>query len=240
MVIFVIIEILEKRSLNINIHDAILTPKHFLDFSILIIYCYTFIIKIFKCNQNDQDFFSTNSQYYIDTYRISEDYNSVFKIESLILILMTFKILILLKINQKINLLYTINELAIKIFSRYLLFFLPILIGFACVAQNLWGPYINKFRTFGNSFVQILVMTTGYIDIISMLTYKPIMGIIFFTLFFVFVLFFMYAVFISIYAESYRKTVIELGYPEDQIEKEWSLKDYVIWLCYCVGGKKTN
>ncbi len=73
-----------------------------------------------------------------------------------------------------------------------------------------------------------------------MLSYNSVLSVIFMTLFFIFVLFFLFTVFISLYAESFRNTVINFGYPEDQIKKEWSMKDYLIWLCYCVGGKKIN
>jgi len=50
----------------------------------------------------------------------------------------------------------------------------------------------------------------------------------------------MQSIFISIYAESFRQTVIRYGYPEDQIPKEWSLKEYIVWLCYCIGSKNPN
>jgi hypothetical protein len=50
----------------------------------------------------------------------------------------------------------------------------------------------------------------------------------------------MYAIFIAIYAESLRKTVIKIGYPEDHELTQWSLKDYLTWLCYCIDTNKKN
>lgn len=48
----------------------------------------------------------------------------------------------------------------------------------------------------------------------------------------------MYSVFISINAESLRKIVIKTGYPEDHGLTQWTVKDYIIWLCYCTGNNK--
>jgi hypothetical protein len=50
----------------------------------------------------------------------------------------------------------------------------------------------------------------------------------------------MYAIFISIYAESLRRTVIKLGYPEDHQLSKWTMKDYMTWLLYCLGNKKKD
>ena len=50
----------------------------------------------------------------------------------------------------------------------------------------------------------------------------------------VFMVVFMFVVFISIYAESLRSAVVKLGYPDDVDLNEWILKDYIVWLCYCI------
>jgi hypothetical protein len=39
--------------------------------------------------------------------------------------------------------------------------------------------------------------------------------------------------------------VTKLGYPEDEKLNQWTLKDYLIWLCYCIdmneeGGKNAE
>jgi hypothetical protein len=48
----------------------------------------------------------------------------------------------------------------------------------------------------------------------------------------------MFSIFISIYAESLRRTVVNLGYPNDHQQTQWTLKEYVVWLCFCVSSKK--
>jgi hypothetical protein len=52
--------------------------------------------------------------------------------------------------------------------------------------------------------------------------------------FLAFVLFFMSAIFVSIYAESIRRIAVNFGYPDDNQKQQWNLKDYMVWLCYCL------
>jgi len=40
-------------------------------------------------------------------------------------------------------------------------------------------------------------------------------------------------VFITLYVESLRKTVIRVGYPEDNNTNAWGLKEFYTWICYC-------
>jgi len=44
----------------------------------------------------------------------------------------------------------------------------------------------------------------------------------------------MYSIFISINAESLRQIVTENSYPEDKEAKQWKLRDFVIWVCFCL------
>lgn len=47
-----------------------------------------------------------------------------------------------------------------------------------------------------------------------------------------------YSIFISLYAESFRRCVTEDGYPEDQDLNKWNIKDYIEWLTTVFGDKK--
>lgn len=58
--------------------------------------------------------------------------------------------------------------------------------------------------------------------------------VIFITSFLAFVLFFMSAIFVSIYAESIRRIAVNYGYPDDNQKTQWNLRDYMIWICYCL------
>jgi len=134
--------------------------------------------------------------------------------------------------------------------AKYLIFILLTLLGFSSIAHILWGPFTTSYRTFGDSFLNMLLFSTGkLIKLIKyylfpyllgvynadeLIQYNPSWSIVFVIAVFVFIMFFMYAIFVSINSESLRRTVIQGGYPEDKEATSWKLKDFATWLCYCV------
>lgn len=235
---FLVVEFFEKKESMISFIRTLATSKFFLNMLIFILYMISFIIKLAYCYKDDATYFNIEGTKYIDTYSVSSWYNQIFFIESLLFAAISIKILTFLRLNDHIKLFFSSIEMGITIFAKYSIFFIVILLGYACIGQILWGPYINQSSTFGGSFVTILLFTMGYFDANLWLTYNSSWTVVFVASFFLFVLFFMYAIFISIYAESLRRTVIKLGYPEDHELTQWTLKDYLVWLCYCVGDNK--
>ncbi len=56
--------------------------------------------------------------------------------------------------------------------------------------------------------------------------------------FYTYMLYFLYSICISLFAESMRKTVIQNGYPGENLEAvEWRCRDYITWLCYFIDKK---
>jgi len=154
------IDIYEKHKQNIKFVDAFFVPKTYLNLSLLIIYCFTFVTKFAYCNKSEKEFFKDGKSY-TDSFSLAENYEILFMLDSINFLLILIKFLSVFKLNTKIGLLYLINESAIIIFSKYLIFFIPVLIGFASVSQILWGEYLSNFETFGKSFLQILLFTAG-------------------------------------------------------------------------------
>jgi len=48
----------------------------------------------------------------------------------------------------------------------------------------------------------------------------------------------MYSIFISLYSESFRKNIIENGYPQDHDKTKWILNDYIRWITNITGEAK--
>jgi hypothetical protein len=238
LMFLLVVEILAKRAEYARDLKEALSSKMLLSLFIFFLYVISFSIKLTYCYQEDSDIYSTNGNTYIDTYSISGYYNQIYFYESLLFAAVSIKILYFLVLNDYVKLFFSSIELGIGIFVKYSIFFLVILLGYSCIAHILWGPYIKEFNTFGDSFLQILLFTMGYFNSNLLLTYNSAWTVAFLTSFFLFVLYFMYAVFVALYAESLRRTVIKLGYPEDHELSQWTLKDYVVWLCYCIGSKK--
>jgi hypothetical protein len=65
------------------------------------------------------------------------------------------------------------------------------------------------------------------------------MTIFFISSFFIIVMLYFYSIFISLYAESFRKTVIKSGYPIDQDQGRWTIKDFIDYFTFiCNWNKK--
>jgi hypothetical protein len=223
-----------------------------LNLTIFIFYSISFALKLTYCFNNEKDYFDINGDEFKYTYSIASYYNQVFYFESLLFASVVIKIFTFLKLNDKIKLYFSSIELGMTIFVKYSIFFVTIFIGYACIANIIWGPYLEEFAIVGDSFLIILLFTMGkknyllinflgYFSPNKLLEYSQGWALVFVTSFYVFVIFFLYVIFVSIYAESLRRTVIKTGYPSDNQLSQWILKDYVIWLCYCFSStKKTD
>lgn len=62
--------------------------------------------------------------------------------------------------------------------------------------------------------------------------------IFFISTFFIIIMLYFYSIFISLYAENFRRVVTEIGYPEDQDLNKWNIKDYIEWFTTVFGEKK--
>jgi hypothetical protein len=162
--IFMIIEFVKSykdKSEGSNFYDAIVNTKTILTLFIFFMYAVSFFLKLTKCYNDETKFLNINADVYIDSLDISDSYNTIFYYESLIFAAVSIKILTFLRLNDHIKLFFTSIESAITVFIKYSFFFITILLGYSCIAYILWGPYITDFKSFGNSFLQILLFSMG-------------------------------------------------------------------------------
>lgn len=160
MMFFMAVEIHENRKKYSDFTDA-LNSSIFVTLFIFILYTVSFVIKLTYCYNDEAAFYIANGSTYVDTYSVANYYNVVFFIESLLFSAVSIKLLGFLKFIDYIKLFYSSMENGLIIFFKYSIFFLSILLGYACIAHILWGPYISDFSTFQNSFLNILLFTIG-------------------------------------------------------------------------------
>ena len=103
---------------------------------------------------------------------------------------------------------------------------IPMLFGFALVGWKLWGSYINEYKTFQDSLLSTLLLTIGISDTEKLIVASPIATIIYMWIFFIVILYFALSVFLAIYSDSLRVTLLHLGYPSTQKSKDK-------WTCKC-------
>ena len=203
---------------------------------IFILFLSLFIIKNAYCTNNASDFFNIAS--YEDGYKIGKMEEYSYYLECIFLLFICIKILSFLKLLSIMNLFFSSISISINMFIQYLLVMIGLLFGFTVVAELIWSPYMDTFKTFGMSFISVLLFTCGYYDVNELIKYNEGWGVVFIVVFFVFDLFLIFAIFNSIFAESLRRTIVKHGYPEDVEKEEWTLKDYTYWFLHYLPEKK--
>ena len=139
-----------------------------LNLVIFILYAISFAIKLIYCFNNDDEYFDQLGNKYIDTMSISKYYNIVFYFECLLFASVVIKFFTFLRLNDHIKLFFNSIEMGISIFVKYAIFFVIIMLGYACIGNIIWGPYVEEFGTIGDAFLNILLLTMGmYMDLFN-------------------------------------------------------------------------
>lgn len=216
--------------------------KNFFSFTFLhillmfILFLSVFIIRTSYCKKKEKEFFESSQ--YKDGYFIGKMEQYSYYLDSILAILMGMKLLMFFRLIPLTSLLFKSIEISLRLFVQYIIVVIVLLFGFASIAELIWSPHMEEMKTFGSSFISMLMFTSGYFDAERMVKANEPWSVVFSIFFFVFNLFFIFAVFSSIFAESLRRNIVSEGYPEDVDVEEWTLSDYVKWIVHFTPEKK--
>ena len=119
--------------------------------------------------------------------------------------------------------------------AAYLIVLVPGLTGFTIMGMNIWSYYLLEYNALAEAVIATLKFTVGHANIAEMLSIYSTPGLIYIIFFSIFVIYAMLSVIMGIYADSYRKMLTEIGYPDDQLETvHWTAKDFIFWICGCL------
>ena len=92
-----------------------------------------------------------------------------------------------------------------------------------------------EYSTFTHALVATMLFTVGRASTEDLMWYNSIWGVLYVVFFFFFVVYFLLTVFMGIYSEAYRLTMITQGHPDDLApDTKWKFKDFCAWsLSYC-------
>lgn len=161
-------------------------------------------------------------------------------LECFLLILLTIKFVKFTQLFKVSTLLFSSIAKTLSMFFQFIILAIIALLGLAAIARIIWGSYLDEYRTFGLSYISILLFTSGYYSSSELINYDNIWGIVFMNLFFYVQLFFLLAIFLAIFAESLRRSVKEYGYPEDYKVIKWGAEDYKVWAFHFLSYKKSD
>lgn len=203
---------------------------------ILVLFC----LKLIYLNKDESIFFLDKQMTYQDTYYISKMYKKIMLCECILLILLIIKMVKFTQLFEIYTLLFSSMAKTLVMFFQFVIITIIALLGLAAIAKLIWGSYLKEYKTFGLSFISVLLFTSGYYSSSELINYDDAWGIIFMIVFFLVQLFFFLAIFLALFAESLRRSVKEYGYPEDYKIKKWGKEDYKIWALHFPSYKKDN
>lgn len=205
---------------------------------IVVLYLVIFIIKV--SNLNLSTYIESEGNLIVDgSYYMNYDIISRF-LECILLIVLTVKLLYFISLNDFVRLFYYslfyyfVNSLG------FLIFTILVILIFSSIGYIIFGPYVLEFSTYTYSYLSVLLLSIGGINISEWIETNVFWAILFTICYYSFLLFIVFVVFISIYSETLRTLINSKGYPSDNITDSWTTYDYLRWLIFCLKTDKSR
>lgn len=205
---------------------------------LFVLFIVSFALKFKYLHKSDTYFFSDFLVSYTDSYKISRMYRYIHFLESIFLIVLIIKALSFCQLISLATLLFSSIGNTLLMFFQFLIVLLCCLFALSSIAEIVWGPYLDEFKTFGLSFISILLFTSSYYNSSKILEYDVFWGILFVVIIFIIQMLIFITFFASIFAESLRRSVCTYGYPQDYESTQWDLNDYKVWLFHFINNSK--
>jgi len=212
--------------------------KMVLTLFIVIVDIINFAIKFMYLNGQESNYVSTDVSVYKDSFTAAYYFNEIYFIESLIFEAVSLKILDILILNDNIKLFFESIHFGVTSFFKYLSYVIFVYVFYSTISYILYGPFVVGFGTYQGSLNNMLLISFGFYNINQIINSTAGWGTFYLLSFFLFLIFSVFIVFIALFAESFKYVVCRFGYPEDYEYSNWKLKDYIVWLCHCVGNSK--
>merc|ERR1719428_156960 len=133
-------------------------------------------------------------------------------VEALLFMAVMVRSLSMVRLNRRIYLLWHAIGDALKAYMYFCMLFIPVFMGFAFFAHNIWGQHVDGFDTLSQTFMSLMVFLKGDIEFARMGMTDVVWTAIFMVTFFFAVTFFMFNVFIVIFIDSYYVMQLTAGY----------------------------
>lgn len=176
---------------------------------------------------SEADLFRNNN--YVDLSQNADNFKNYMRFESILIAFLIVRCLTVFTINKRFNILIKTIESAFTDIFNYSIILFPILLGFALLAQTIYGSEMVDFSNFGRSFISVLLLTIGQVNWETMDYVAPNMTLPFLLIFYMIIVYFLLSLFLAIYIDNYRTVVLDIGFLYEQ-EPSWKVRDYIRWM----------
>lgn len=177
--------------------------------------CATFVLVLasfgmsYNLSEDDEALYNDNE--FFDAEYFSYNFKICMILNATVILLIMLRLVFCFRLSRSVHIhLYTI-ETASKNVLAFLLILLPIIVGFVILMMNIYGTTIKTFRNFEQALLRILLLISGYGDILTMLLHYRAETVILWVVYFFGVLFFLISAFMGIYMDAYRQTKMLAG-----------------------------
>jgi hypothetical protein len=194
--------------------------------------CLTFILILASFSMSYELSEDDEALYNNDEFFDAEFYSYNFKIcmilNAAVILLLMLRLVFCFRLSRSVHIhLYTIEK-ASKNVLAFLLILLPIIIGFVILMMNIYGTSIKNFRNFEQTLLRILLLISGYGEVLTMLLQFRVWTVFLWLIYFFGVLFFLISAFMGIYMDAYRQVKMLCG--KDDVNCGKATKDmYKTW-----------
>ena len=184
-----------------------------------------------------------NSSKYIDMVYKGVLYDQIFILESIILFLLVLKILHVMTIVKSVRIISKSISYAFKQVLTYMLIILPLVIAFTLIGMGIYGPFLNEYSTFANSFVSVLFFSVGQSNTTELMKFNSVWTVIYVVIVTMIIIYLLISSFVAVYyTDAYVTTIMSEGYPENEFAQasnapkpgqktsKWTVRDAVVWM----------
>jgi hypothetical protein len=196
-------------------------------FIFLLIFC-NFVMVLVLSNTSTQKLIDSDT--YVDMIQKSSIYKAIVIIDSILILLLTFKIIHVFTIIKAVRVIVKTINLAFKQVLTYTIIIFPLLIAYSLIGMGVFGAYMEEFSTLWKSFVSVLGFIVGQCDLNTMMRYDPMWTVIYAISLTIIVIYLIVSSFSAILIDAYEYIIYKEGYPGDDGDHKWTVKDAFLWM----------
>ena len=166
---------------------------------------------------------------FIDIMEKSVIFNNIMILDSILLLLLSSKIISIWTILDSVRILLKIVSLSIISIFSYVIVLMPIILSLSVIGVCVYGPYTDYYRTLTESYMSVLFLLFGQWNVSELLKISS-----FWTIFYV-----LFTILISVIlingsffcaiVYSFTSVTHNNGYPDEDKDK-WTVKESILWI----------
>ena len=171
-----------------------------------------------------------NSAKFKDIMEMGVIFNNVMILDSIILLMLTVKIISIFTILKSVRIIMKVIAISFKQIVAYILVLMPLIISFSIIGVGIYGPYSDYYRTFEESYISVLFLFIGQCNVAELMKINSFWTVIYVICVSIITIYLVLSSFMAVYYDALETVVLQNGYPGDETDKKWTVKEAIGWV----------